>query len=142
MASTKHYAEARIGVRPAGENAECAAAHLPQLAPRLFDSMRCYLQASPDQRREDRWQCPQPLHVYPVMPSLELEGILEGISRNISMGGVSFRVSQPPHAEQAYLHWHKSATVAHFAVLVRIIRVQPMAGGGSEVGACFPIISK
>jgi serine/threonine protein kinase len=142
MASTKHYAEARIRVRPAGENAGRAAGLLPELAPRLFDSMRCYLQASPDQRREDRWQCPQPLHVYPVMPNLELEEILEGISRNISPGGVSFRVSQPPRAEQAYLHWHKSATVSHFAVLARIIRVQPMAGGGYEVGACFPSTSK
>jgi serine/threonine protein kinase len=142
MASTKHYAEARMRVRPAGENAERAVSLLPELAPRLFDSMRSYLQASPDQRREDRWQCPQPLHVYPVMPSLELEEVLEGISRNISLGGVSFRVSKPPRAEQAYLHWHKSASVSRFAVLVRIIRVQPMAGGGFEVGACFPGASK
>ncbi len=142
MVSTKHYAEARIRVRPAGEHPERAAAALPELAPRLFDSMRSYLQAGPDQRREDRWQCPQPLHVYPVLPTLELEEVLEGISRNISLGGVSFRVSQPPRAEQAFLHWHKSATVSRFAVLARIIRVQPMAGGGFEVGACFPSASK
>ncbi len=64
--------------------------------------------------------------------------MLDGISRNISLGGVSFRVPKAPRTEQAYLHWHKSATVSCFAVLARIIRVQPMAGGGFEVGAAFP----
>ena len=76
-----------------------------------------------------------------MLPDLELDEILDGISRNISLGGVSFRVAKAPHTEQAYLHWHKSPTVSPFAVLVRIIRVQSMAGGGYEVGAVFPVSS-
>jgi hypothetical protein len=137
-ASSKNFAEARMRVRPAGGDTERTARLLPDLAPRLFDSMRVYLHAEAEQRREDRWQCPQPLHVYPVRPDLELDEVLDGISRNISLGGVSFRVAKPPQAEQVYLHWHKSPTVSRFAVLARIVRVQPMAGGGFEVGAAFP----
>jgi len=136
--SVKHYAEARMRVRPAGGDRERIARYLPELAPQLFDSMRRYLQAGPEQRSEDRWQCPQPLHVYPVRPDLEMDEVLEGISRNISMGGISFRVSKAPRTEQAYLHWHRSPTVSGFALLVRIMRVQPMVGGGYEVGAAFP----
>jgi serine/threonine protein kinase len=136
--STKYFAEARMRLYPAGGDRERIARALPKLAPRLFDSMRSYLQAVPEQRSEDRWQCPHPLHVYPVLPDLELDEILDGISRNISLGGISFRVAQAPHAEQAYLHWHKSPTLSAYAVLARIIRVQPMAGGGFEVGAVFP----
>jgi serine/threonine protein kinase len=135
--SVKHFAEARMRVHPAGGNRYYISRLLPSLAPRLFESMRCYLQAGPEQRAEDRWHCPQPLHVYPVRPDLELEQVLDGISRNISRGGVSFRVAEAPRAELAYLHWHKSPILAPYAVRVRIIRVQPMAGGGFEVGGVF-----
>jgi serine/threonine protein kinase len=140
--SLKNFAEARMRVRPAGGDRDRIARWLPELAPRLFLSMRGYLQASPEQRGEDRWQCPQPLHVYPVRHDLEVDEVLDGISRNVSLGGVSFRVSQAPRAEQAYLHWHKSATLSSYAVLARIIRSQPMIGGGFEVGAIFPLQSR
>jgi serine/threonine protein kinase len=136
--SIKHFAEARMRVRPAGGDRERVARYLPEVAPPLFDSMRRYLQAGPEQRSEDRWQCPQPLHVYPVRTDLEMEEVLEGLSRNISFRGVSFRVPKAPATEVAYLHWHKSAALSAFAVLIRIMRVQPMAGGGYEVGATFP----
>ena len=137
-ASTKYFAEARMRVYPAGAERERVARLLPELAPRLFDSMRSYLQAIPEQRSEDRWQCPQPVHVYPVLPDLELDDILDGISRNISLRGVSLRVSQEPRAEQVYLHWHRSPALSPYAILARILRVRPMAGGGFEVGAVFP----
>ncbi len=94
--SAKYFAEARMRVFPVGGDRERLGRFLPELAPRLFDSLRRYLQAGPEQRSEDRWQCPQPLHVYPVLPDLELDEILDGISRNISLGGVSFRVAQAP----------------------------------------------
>jgi len=136
--SVKYLAEARMRVFPTGTNRDRVVHLLPELAPRLFDSMRSYLQAVPEQRCEDRWPCPQPLHIYPVMPDLELDEVLEGISRNISLRGVSLRVAQAPRAELAYLHWHRSPTLAPYAVLARILRVQPMAGGGFEVGAVFP----
>jgi serine/threonine protein kinase len=133
----RHVAEARMRVYPAGGNRFHVARLLPDLAPRLFDSMRSYLQAAPDQRSEDRWTCAQPLHVYPVKTDLELDEVLEGMSRNISFGGVSFRILEEPKTDQVYLHWHRSATVSAYAVLARIVRVQPMAGGGFEVAGCF-----
>lgn len=136
--SAKHYAEVRMRVSPISGDRNRLSRQLAELAPRLFDSMRRYLQAGPEQRSEDRWQCPQPLHVYPVMPDLELEEVLEGISRNISLRGISFRVAKAPNTELAYLHWHRSVKVSPYAVLARIIRVQSMPGGGFEVGAVFP----
>jgi serine/threonine protein kinase len=136
-ASAKHLAEVRMRVRPIGGDHERLGRALTELAPRLFDSMRRYLQAGAELRSSDRWQCPQPLHVYPVRTDLELEDVLDGISRNISLSGVSFRVPQVPSTEVAYLHWHKSPGVSPYAVLVRIVRAQPMVGGGFEVGAAF-----
>ncbi len=135
--SARYFAEARMRVYPARGNRYRIARLLPELAPRLFISMRCYLQAAPDQRSEERWPCPQPLHIYPVMPDLELDEVLEGMSRNVSLGGVSFRVLEEPRTELAYLHWHRTPAVSPYAVLTRIIRVQPMEGGGFEVGGIF-----
>jgi serine/threonine protein kinase len=136
--SAKYFAEARMRVFPSSGDRDRAAVILTELAPRLFDSMRSYLHAAPEQRAADRWPCPQALHVYPVRPDLELDEILEGICRNISLIGISFRVPQAPRVEQAYLHWHRSATVSSYALLARITRVQAMVGGGFEVGAVFP----
>lgn len=136
--SAKYFAEARVRISLVGSERERLSRLLPDLVPQIFDSIRRYLQAGPEQRGEDRWQCPQPLHVYPVRPDLELDEILDGISRNISLGGVSFRVANAPKTEQAYLHWHKSPSAAPYAVLARLIRVRPMAGGGFEVGGVFP----
>jgi serine/threonine protein kinase len=135
--SPKYFAEARMRVYPARGNRYHIARLLPELAPRLFISMRSYLQAAPDQRSEERWPCTQPLHIYPVMPDLELDEFLEGMSRNVSLGGVSFRVLEEPRTELAYLHWHRTQAVSPYAVLTRIIRVQSMASGGFEVGGVF-----
>ncbi len=73
-----------------------------------------------------------------MLPDLEVDEILDGITRNISLGGVSFRVSKAPRTEQTYLHWHQSQAVAPYAILARIKRVQPLSGGGYEVGTSFP----
>ncbi len=138
--SPKHFAEARMRIRPISGDRERISRALQELAPRLFDSMRRYLHAGPEQRSSDRWHCPQPLSVYPVRPDLEMEEVLEGISRNISLSGVSFRVPREPNTEFVYLHWYKSPAVSPYAVLARIVRAQPMVGGGYEVGAAFSTI--
>jgi serine/threonine protein kinase len=135
--SSKHFAEARMRIRPSSGNRELLGRYLQEMAPRLFDSMRRYLHAGPEQRSSDRWHCPQPLSVYPVRPDLEMEEVLDGISRNISLSGVSFRVPREPNTEFVYLHWYKSPAVSPYAVLARIVRAQPMVGGGYEVGAAF-----
>jgi len=135
--SPKHFAEARMRIRPSSGNHELIGRALQEMAPRLFDSMRRYLHAGPEQRSSDRWHCPQPLSVYPVRPDLEMEEVLDGISRNISLSGVSFRVPRGPNTEFVYLHWYKSPAGSPYAVLARIVRTQPMVGGGYEVGAAF-----
>jgi serine/threonine protein kinase len=133
----RRLSEARIRIRPANGEREQAAHLMGEVAPRVFDSLRNYLQAGPEQRGGDRWQCPQPLHVYPILPNLEMEEVVEGISRNVSLGGVSFRVSRDVRTEQVYLHWHKSPSTSAFAVLAHITRLQQTIGG-YEIGAAFP----
>jgi serine/threonine protein kinase len=131
--------EVVVRVHPRGGEGDQASRLLAGLGPQLFESLRSYLQASPEQRAEERWPCTHPLHVHPVLPDLDLAEVLEATGKNISHGGINFRVSAPPPTDQVYLHWHDSPRVSAFAVLARIIRVLPSGPDRFEVGALFPV---
>jgi hypothetical protein len=109
-----------------------------EMAPQLFDSFRSFLQASPEQRREERRPYLHPVHVYPVFPDLDLGDLIEGTGKNLSSGGIGFRVSQVPPVEQFYLHFPSADWVRDFALLARLVRIRPAEGGGHEVAATFP----
>jgi serine/threonine protein kinase len=130
-------AEARVRLRLTGGDPTLVNRILPGLAPQLFDSIRSYLQASPEQRSNERRPCSLPLHAYPVLPDLELGEVLEGTARNVSVAGISFRVARKPAEEKLYLHWHKSPTVSSYAVLAQVVRIQPAGATLFDVGAAF-----
>lgn len=128
--------EARVGVRYLSGERDQAERILATMAPQLFDSLRLFLQATPEQRLMDRWAFTAPLRVYPVLPDLELGPTLEGVCRDLSYGGVRFRVAQRPAVEQLYLHLYNSSGAMGYAVLARVTRVSE-ADGGVEIGARF-----
>ena len=107
-----------------------------KLAPQLFESLRLYLQASPEQRVLDRWTFTAPLRVYPVLPDLELAPTLEGVCCDLSPGGVRFRLSERPPVDQLYLHLYNTPAALGFAVLAQVARVTE-AEDGVEIGARF-----
>src|SRR5262249_14783211 len=96
--------EARVSVRYPGSERDQADRILAAMAPSLFDSLRLYLQATAEQRVVERWPFTAPVQVYPVLPDLELGPTLEGVCRDLSYGGVRFRVSERPAVDQLYLH--------------------------------------
>src|SRR5262249_55445604 len=48
-----------------------------ELSPRVFQSLRAYLQATAEQRTGERYPYRQPVHVYPILPDLELTDVLK-----------------------------------------------------------------
>jgi hypothetical protein len=112
---------------------------LERLGPRLFESLRSFLHASPEQRSNERWPCTRPLHVYPILADQRLGEVIEGVGKDVSRSGVSFRVAEPLTADQVYLHWHELAAVAPYAVLAQVKRVEPAGADGYEIGAAFPL---
>jgi serine/threonine protein kinase len=109
------------------------------MAPRLFQSIRAYLQASPEQRSQERWPFIQPVRLYPVLRNLELAGVLEARCRNISLGGLSVVTSKRPQSDFVYLHLYDTPHVAKLAILSRVLRVQEWADGQFEVGVTFQV---
>jgi serine/threonine protein kinase len=136
--SETHLSEAVVRVQPRGGKGDQASRLLAGLGPQLFESLRSYLQASPEQRSEERWPCTHPLHVHPVLPDLDLAEALQATGKNISHGGINFRVPAPPPTDHVYLHWYDAPRVSAFAVLARVIRVLPSGPDRFEVGALFP----
>src|SRR5262249_17232184 len=128
--------EARVSVRHVGEEGEQADRILATLAPQLFDSLRLYLQATREQRGMDRWAVTAPGHVYPVLPDLELAPTQEGVCRDLSSGGIRFRVASRPPVDQLYLHLHDSPPAREHAVLAQVTRVSE-TDEGVEIAARF-----
>jgi serine/threonine protein kinase len=128
--------EAKVRLRYLGGKREQADRILAAMGPQLFDSLRMYLQATPEQRGGERWPFTDPIHVYPVLPDLELAPTLEGVCRDVSFGGIRFRVPQRPSVDVLYLHLCSSRAALGYALLVQVTRAQETAEG-VEVGARF-----
>jgi len=112
---------------------------LSSTAPRLFQSLRSYLQGSADQRGCERWQFTQRVGIYPILAHLEIGRALEGRGRDISLGGARLQVPQEPPSEYAYLHFHETQKTAAYAVLSHIVRAQVLDDGAYELGVTFAV---
>jgi serine/threonine protein kinase len=137
LGSHQPLAEARVRLRLMSGDPTLLNRVLPEVAPQIFESLRSYLQASPEQRCNQRRACLLPLHAYPVRSDLELGEVIEGVGRNISVTGINFRTTRQPTADKLYLHWHKAANVAAYALLATVVRVQSAGGTLFDVGGVF-----
>jgi serine/threonine protein kinase len=130
------YAEARATFRVVPDLGRENIDILDQHGPRLLDTLRCYLNACAERRTDERWHCPQPLHIYPIIVGARLGKAVSGVSKNISRTGVSFLVREPVETTQVYLHWYRLPRLAPFAILAQVARVRQIGGDdGFEVGA-------
>jgi hypothetical protein len=132
-----HTSEAAVTIRPFGSGKNLTATKLDEVGPLLLASLRDELQNTPDLRRQMRWPCSQAVEVHQVLPDYTTGGPLPAKCRDISFGGIAFRVAQRPTAKLAYLHFNTLPDLVSFATLVRIVRIEPTTGGGFKVGAAF-----
>jgi serine/threonine protein kinase len=110
---------------------------LTTMAPRVFDSVRLYFQATQEQRIRGRLPLTQPIRIYPILPDLEFGELIEGTCHNVSQGGIGFQVPKRPESDVLYLHLYASPQALAYAVLAKVARVLE-TGAGIEIGAMFP----
>lgn len=138
-AGDQHLLEAFLRIRPLGEvNADQDLVHR-SLVPQLFQGLRAYLQANPEQRNQQRWPCELPLRVFALSPSREIAGVLEGQTRNISQGGLSFVTGQKLCCEHLYLNFHQSNQLSRWGILGQAVRIQTLDNGQTEMGVSFVV---
>jgi len=135
--SAAHLVEAVICIKPYGVCNARLTAQIHEIGPALIDSVRNYLQAEPSHRGHVRWPCTSGVHVYPILPDLQVGQRIEGTARDISLGGLCLRLSQAPPSDHVYVNLPACPALAASAVLVHIHRQQPISGGWFEVGATF-----
>jgi hypothetical protein len=129
--------EATVRLRSLGEDGQENDRLLTTMAPKVFDSVRLYFQATQEQRGRDRLPLSQPIRVYPILPDLEFAEVLDGVCVNVTQGGIGFQVAKRPATDLLYLHLYASPQALGYAILAKVARVLEM-GGGVEVGAVFP----
>jgi hypothetical protein len=134
-----HRREAVVRLEPFGDHGPRKDTVLPGLGPRLFQSLRAYLQAHPEQRGQERWPFPQAIDVYPVLPGPELGEVLPARGRDVSRGGVCALTPRRPAGSHVYLHFRETPRAAPLAVRGRVVRAQPTAAGWYEVGVAFSV---
>ncbi|MGL4552282.1 MAG: protein kinase domain-containing protein [Gemmataceae bacterium] len=129
-------AEALVQLRYPGADTNQRDRVLAQMGPKVLDSMRQYLQATAEQRSDERMPVAVPVRAYPVLPDLELAEVIVGTTRNLSFGGASFRAATKPGVEWMYLHLYSSPQALGYALLARVVRCQEQ-DGGYELGVRF-----
>jgi serine/threonine protein kinase len=132
-----HVTEAVVTIRPFGNGKNLTASKLDEVGPLLLAGLRGELQNIPDQRRQVRWPCSRQLDLYEVRPDQTLNGPQPATCKDISFGSIAFDTAQRPTAKLAYIHFNNPAELPDCALLIRIVRVEPWAGGGFRVGAAF-----
>lgn len=131
------WTEIGISMRPLGCGSRQAAEVLELVAPVVLESLRNYLQVTPELRAEERLACVQPMRVAPVFAGQKLGGAVECQGKDISLHGVGFYLPQQPSSPQFYVQVPTAEQIADLALLAKVVRVKPFGEGWYEVGAQF-----
>jgi serine/threonine protein kinase len=107
---------------------------LEELGPRIFDSIRQFLQATPDRRREERFRLGKPLRVLPVFGTSDIgEGIVAQ-ALDISTAGLGFYLPCRPASPSVLLEVGASSPLVLQATIMRADRC---ADGRYLIGVSF-----
>jgi hypothetical protein len=131
------WTEIGISMRPLGCAPRQAVEVLDGVAPVVLESLRHYLQVTPEMRTEERLTCVQPIRVAPVFAGQKLGGPIECQGKDISLHGIGFYLPQQPPSPQIYIQVPTAQQIAELALLAKVVRVKPFAEGWYEVGAQF-----
>ena len=128
--------EARVRVDYPESNRGKKERVLSRCAAEVFESVREYFQATAEHRNRDRVAVNHRLHVYPVLPDLDVAPTVEGQGKDVSKGGIRFWAGEEIVPEYFYLHFFDLLTARGHAILARKVRAVE-AEGGWEIGAEF-----
>jgi hypothetical protein len=134
---SRRRTEIAVIIRPFGCNRTQAVRLLAETGPVLLENIRDYLQACPEQRKQERLAITRPLRVSPVLADMQLAKPIACVGKDISPRGIGFFLPQAPSTSQVYISLPDVPQLASVAGLAHIVRGQPCGDGWYEVGAFF-----
>jgi hypothetical protein len=126
-----------VNVGPFDEEGPPLLPDLLALRPRLLQGVRKVLHVLPDRRREPRWPCDGRVRLYPVWPDGRSGSPIEGQLRDASRRGLGVTVAESLDSEHAYLWADTRGGPGEVAVLIKVVRCNPFAGGLLWLGMTF-----
>jgi hypothetical protein len=124
-----------VRMRPVGCAQEQGDEFLHELGPELVESLRGYLQATPEHRGEQRWLCRQAVQIR-HRPNTRAHDPITCTTKDISRHGIGLVTPFPPREERLYLSV-PNPSGAEVVVPARVMRARPCGDGWFDVGAMF-----
>jgi hypothetical protein len=111
---------------------------LQHAGPRLLNSLRNYLQTSPERRSSERFEYVREIPVTAILDGDGTEAVLQATSCDISLGGMGLYLPRQPASVWVYLHLHPPGRPDLVsAVPARIVNAQVEPDGRYRVGVSF-----
>jgi serine/threonine protein kinase len=131
--------EVKMVIRPLGcGGKDKGRDELRKKGPVLLESLRAYLQASPEQRAFPRLPCRHTAaRLFPVEANVGVPRLMECQVKDISAGGIGLLLPAPPTVSELYVNLPASAFAASLAILAHVARIRPVGDSLLEVGARF-----
>lgn len=129
--------QATIRIEPVQCSGDRAAELLRDVAPLLIESVRSYLQATPERREQDRLAFSENLTIHPVFVDSSEGESLECRGKDISLRGIGLIVPEQPPTNRLFVTLPVPGSEEPIHVPAEIVRVQRRADGMCELGARF-----
>ena len=104
--------------------------------PTILSQIRSQLQNLEERRIHPRHPAELPVRVYPLFPDGEIGRGIDGVTRDVSVGGVRFVTPAEVHTDRVFVQFPQVGEVAGSAVYVRVLRANrdPAGPGVVSVG--------
>jgi serine/threonine protein kinase len=131
------YCELLTGALPfAAKNFRQAALQHLQAGPELLDSLRAYLQAMPERRRQERLRLERAVEVRPAGDAA-LAAAVAAQTEDVSLGGMGLSLPCRPPAPEVLLRLPADDADGTVLVPAQIVWARPLPDGSYEVGVRF-----
>jgi len=136
--SANGFTQVNMELHPLACTADKALELLQDVGPRLLNSLRNYLQTSPERRSQERFPYTRNVSVTATMDSDGTEEVLTAQGRDISPGGMGLYLPRKPASVWLNLHLHPPGRPDLVsAVPARIVNAQVELDGRYRVGVSF-----
>jgi hypothetical protein len=110
---------------------------LREQAPRMLDSLRHFLQAHPERRKEERFRFESPLRILPVFEYDEVGELIVAQARDLSRSGLGLYLPCRPPSNEIFLQIGAAAAGDLVTVPARVVWAEQCEDGRYQIGAAF-----
>jgi serine/threonine protein kinase len=129
-------------LRAVGAPADRANEVLERLGGDLLESLRCFLAAVSERRRQERWPFEQDAQVRPLANGAPAGPVVAARTRDVSLSGMGLYVPGPFSASDVLIRLEPPQGGGPLELRAQVVHLAPCPDGRVEVGVRFPAPSR